>query len=100
MGTAIVTKHQANHRRPVWRGYGQGLNAGLFVIRDGYHAQGARGAAPQIVVNDFDLLVNMQHVRHFGLKGGIPALHIVPNLVRPKFALTQDLVQFGPAQRL
>jgi hypothetical protein len=40
----------------------------------------------------------MQHIRHFGLEGWIPALHVVADLVRPKLSLMQDRMQFGAAE--
>src|SRR6266849_3052892 len=42
----------------------------------------------------------MQYIRHFGLEGGIPPLHVVSNLVRPKGALAQDFMKFGATQLL
>ena len=51
-------------------------------------------------MDDFHLLVDMQHIRHLGLEARIPPLHVVSNLVRPKFALAQDLVKLGAAQFL
>src|SRR5207245_5512916 len=43
-----------------------------------------------LFVDDLHLFVDVQHIRHFGLEVRIPPLHIVSNLVRPQFALTQD----------
>ncbi len=40
----------------------------------------------------------MQYLRHFGLEGGVPPLHVGANLVRAQFPVAQDFVQFGSTQ--
>ena len=42
-------------------------------------------------------LVNMQYRCHLGLELRVPSLHIVANIMRPKFSLPQDRMQLRAA---
>ena len=86
---------RTHHWWPIGRGRRQGLNTRLLVI---VTSQLPTGFAPVIFIDDLDLLVHVQHVGHFELEVRIPLLHVVSDLVRPQFALPQDLVEFGSAQ--
>jgi len=91
-------RHPARAQGSVRRRRRQRLNAGLFIVRDRHHPQLPHRLALQVLIDDLTLLVDV-HCRHyFGLKGGMPRFHVVANLVRPKFALPQNLVEFGSAQ--
>ena len=46
-------------------------------------------------IENLYFLINMQYRRHLGLELRVPSLHIVTNLMRPKFSLHQDLMQLG-----
>ena len=87
-----------HHGWPIGRRCCQGLNAGFLVIRDGYHPQLPACLAPPIFIDDLDFLIDMQHAGHFDFEVWVPFFHVVSNFVRSKFALPQDLVEFGAAQ--
>ena len=93
-----MTGIRPDRRWPIGRGRGQGLNAGFLVIGDRHHTQMPAGLPWSVFIDDLDLLVDVQYVGHFDLEVWISLLDVVANLVRPEFALPQDLVEFGAAQ--
>ena len=96
-----VTGMPTHYGRAIGRGHGQSLNARLLVIRDRHHAQWAlTRTLPSIFIDDFNLLVDVLHARHFDFERRIPPLHVVSNLVWPKLTLAQNLVEFGTTQLL
>src|SRR5215467_1041779 len=58
--------------------------------------KGASRSSPRS--NPLNLLVDVEHGGHLGLKVGIAALHIIADFVRTKFRLGKDVVQFGATQ--
>ena len=87
----------SGHGRPVGRGHGQSLNAGLFVVGHGDHGWLSNRALQPPWVEDLHFLVNVQHGGHFLFELRIPSLDIVPNLVRLEFPLREDAMKLGAA---
>src|SRR5271157_2533006 len=88
------------HWRPVGRFLSQRLNAGFLVVGHRDHPRLANLASQQSFIENLYFLVDMQYRRHLGLELRVPSLHIVTNLMRPKFSLRQDLMQLGAAHPL
>src|SRR5579883_337218 len=79
----------AGHRRQVRRRCRDGLDPGLLVVGDDCHR--LAGFLSLCPLQDFDLTIDAEDVRHLLLEFGVPALQVVAHLVRPDFLPVENL---------
>ena len=75
---------------------GDGLDSRLFVVRDDRHRLAGflrLGGRP---LEDFDLAIDAENLRHLLLKLGVPALQVVAHLVRLDFFPVENLTDRCP----